>query len=100
MTTLDKNVSRVTREAFFNYGPHAHKRFVATLGPVDLLVLRPLRSRREEAAVSFRLCDLYRYGLLCRARNTVLEKARAKKAKQDEARKRRALDREIRKNSS
>ncbi len=96
MTRLAKAISRITREPFFNYGPDRDRPFVATLAPGDLLVLRPLRIRREAAAVTIKLVDIYRYALQCRTNAAKMEKLRAIKHKKAEARERRKLLRELR----
>ncbi len=95
MTTLIKPVSRKTRSAFFTFGPDKDRPFVATLAPGDVLTLRPLRIRRESAAVTIKLVDVYRYALLCRTRAANLDKANNAKKKKADAAARRKLDREI-----
>lgn len=96
MTTLNKPIHRVTRAAFFEFGPDRGRPFVASLEPGDVLTLRPLRVRREGASITIKLCDIYRYALLCRVNCARLEKAREKKAKIDAGRKHRRLMRELR----
>jgi hypothetical protein len=96
MITLNKSVSRKTREAFFTYGPDRGRSFVATLAPGDVLTLRPLRCRREQATVTIKLVDVYRYGLLCRTRAASLERANVVKLKKAEARAKRATNRATR----
>ncbi len=95
MTTLSKPVARVTREPFFSWGADRDRRFVAILEPVDVLTIRPLRSRREAAKITIKLCDVYRYALLCRANMKWLEKANAAKKKKTEARQARKWRREL-----
>ena len=94
MTLLTKPVRRVTREAFFNYGPDRDRPFVVTLAPGDVLILRPTR-RKASAEITIKLADIYRYALQCRVNCARLEKARAVKKRKEERRKLRALDRQI-----
>ncbi len=96
MTPLAKAVSRVTREPFFNYGPDRDRPFVATLAPGDVLTLRPLRIRRQAAAITIKLVDIYRYALQCRTNAAKMEKLRAIKTAKAAARDRRKLLRELR----
>jgi len=100
MTRLNKPVSRVTREAFFNYGPDADKPFVATLQPTtagSVLTLRPLRCRVASAVATIKLVDVYRYVLRCRENAKNLEKATAAKKKKADAKAQRAANRATKK---
>ncbi len=82
MTTLTKPVTRKTRDPFFTFGPDKDRKFVATLEPVDMLTLRPLRHPRGgPAQISVNLVDVYAWALRCRVNCARLEKARAIKAK-------------------
>lgn len=99
MTTLNKPVLRVTRAPFFTYGPDRDRPFVVSLSPGDILTLRPIRSRRASAEITIKLADVYRYALLCRSNVERMEKARAAKKKKADRRAKRALDRDIWKNT-
>lgn len=99
MTALNKPIRRVTKTALDKtYGCDSDRRVVVTLIPgngndvPDLIELRPERTRRSEAIA---LMDVYRYAMRCRINKQLLEKARAKKAAKEEAKRRRAWRREI-----
>ncbi len=94
MTTLNKPVRRVTTDELpANAGADRHRRIVITLLPgngkdvPDMIELRPARTRRSRSAA---LTDVWNYLVRCEVNAKRLEKARAVKAKKDEARKRRA----------
>ncbi len=97
MTTLTKPVTRKTGQPFFHHGPDRDRRFVLTLGPNDMITMRPLRHPKGgPAEICVNLVDVYTWALRCRVNCERLEKARATKAKQDAARKTRRLERELR----
>ena len=85
MTSLKTTVRRVTNtELDSSFGPDRHRRIVVALVPgngrdtEDSLMLKPFGTRRWERG---NVADVYRWLIRSRANVTVLEKARAKKAK-------------------
>lgn len=93
MTSLEKAVRRVTRGALDgSYGADRGRRLVAALEMGDLLTLRPSGTRRAETVSLF---DVYRYAMVRRVNCERLEKARAKKAKLESAKRERQWKRKI-----
>lgn len=99
MTSLKKAVRRVTNSRLpAAYGADRDRRIVVTLIPgngkdvPDLMELRPERTRRGEVVA---IEDVYHYAIRCRINKGQLEKARATKARQADARERRRLQRGI-----
>lgn len=94
MTPLEKPVRRVTRGALAKFwGPDSGRRLVASLEAGDLLVLRPLGTRRPETMSLF---DCYRIAAFARINAAQLEKARERKKELVIARARSRLRRSIR----
>lgn len=82
MTPLTKPVRRISRTILDgSFGPDREKRIVVTLHPDGRIELRPERSRRPE---TIHLIDVYRYAVRCRVNQSVLAKARERKAKKAE----------------
>lgn len=100
MTTLRKPVRRVSQDELpANAGADRRRRIVVTLVPgngkdvPDMIELRPSKRRKARKAA---LVDIWSYLVRCEVNARRLEKARAVKAKKEEARKRRASLRIIR----
>lgn len=99
MTQLKKRVSRKTIAALpHNFGRDRNRRIVVTLIPgtdstPDLIELRPERTKRPETLA---LIDVYQYAVRMRVNCARLEKAREKKAKNEERRRRLAFTRSLR----
>lgn len=93
MTLLQKPVRRVTNDELpANAGADRNRRIVVTLVPgngkdvPDMIELRPSKTRRARQAA---LVDVWNYLVRCEVNAKRLEKARAVKARKQEARERR-----------
>jgi hypothetical protein len=79
MTPLNKPCRRITRGALDKaFGADCGRRLVAELAPGDLLIIRPLGTRRPETV---ELLDVYIWAIKCRVNLARLEKAREAKAR-------------------